>query len=154
QLLTLALIDQDAQSAVVILPDPMSNAFQATVSLHPTTLPYRIFAIGQSDATVNAGLYAVSVTPAGGGAAAFGPRALPIGRVQPVGNVTLDPGDYTFSLKDLAFPAALTNLGAALIRDGQLVIPPLSATGSASLTTTTRGTYNVLALATPAATPG
>lgn len=122
---------------------PLAAAGSTTVSLvHGVN--YRIFAVGQSDSTVNAGLFSTTVTPAAGGAAAYS-KVVPIGTVTPAGAATLNAGTaYTFSLSDLAFPAALTGVTGVVVANGQ-VAAQLTASGTSPQFTAVAATYQVFA---------
>jgi hypothetical protein len=116
---------------------------------HGTT--YRARAIGQADATVNAGLFSISVSPAAGGAVAYG-KLIPVGTVVALDSVALNSGGtYTLSLADLAFPGALSGLGGVVATNGQ-VVAQLGAAGTSAPFVSVSGTYQVFALATTAAT--
>jgi tetratricopeptide (TPR) repeat protein len=119
----------------------------ATVSLQPG-VTYRIFAGGQASTAVNAGLYGVNVTPTGGGTAVYA-NTIPVGAVTSVGSPALTSGSYTLGVADLAFPATLTQVGAAVAFNGQQ-IAQLTAAGSLALTATTN-TYQVYAFGLVAA---
>jgi hypothetical protein len=147
--LTLLLIAQGAQTPTLVLPTG-SNALQATVGLQ-SGVTYRIFAIGQAGANATAGLYSAIVAPAGGGTSQSW--------VVPVGGTTLlsdaavlSAGTQTLTATDLQFPAALSQLAAALVLNGQ-VSAQLSAAGATSFTASA-GTYQAFGVATAAASPG
>jgi hypothetical protein len=60
---------------------------------------------------------------------------------------------YTLSVADLAFPAALTQVGAVVTRNGAIA-GSSSAAGTQPFTASAGGAYEAFALATPATTPG
>jgi hypothetical protein len=146
---TLALVITTLDGTFITNP-PLLAAGSATVTLqHGVT--YRIVAAGQTDGTVNAGLFSASVTPSGGGAPVFSAVA-PIGAVAPLAIVTLNSGGtYTLSTSDLTYPAALTGLGAVVATNGQ-VVAQLTSAGSSPAFTAGTGSYQVFALATAATT--
>src|SRR5262249_4173629 len=113
-------------------------------------ITYRIFAVGQVDTTVNAGLYSAVVSPTAGGSPAFS-RMVPIGSVAPIASASLSAADYSLRLADLAYPPPLTQSAALIARDG-VVAARLTAPGSAPFTVTTAGNYSLFAVATPAPT--
>ena len=147
--LTLLLIAQGGATAVVTLPN--SGSLQATVAL-TAGVTYDIFAVGQANATANAGLYSAVVAPSGGGAPVFS-QVVPVGNTISVGSPALAAGNGTFRLTDLSYPAVLSQLGAVLTLNGQVVVQ-LGAAGSQPFTATA-GTYEAFAVGTaPMAAPG
>lgn len=108
---------------------------------------YDVFAVGVSTATPPAGLFAVNVSPSGGGNALFS-KVTPVGVVAPIASPALASGNYTFKLADLKFPSALTQVEALVTLDGQVVAGPLTATGSTPFAATAN-TYQVFALGVP-----
>jgi hypothetical protein len=146
-LTTLTLIITTTNGTIVTNP-PLPAAGSATIALQQG-VSYRIFAVGQSDPTIDAGLYSAVVTPAGGGAPVYG-KAVPVGVVSPAQNATPTAGlGYTLSLVDLGVPAALTAAGAVVTLDGQ-VVTTLTAAGSSPPFTAAAGTYQVFVLASTA----
>jgi hypothetical protein len=149
--LTLTLVEAGTGALLAILPDPTSGADQATVQL-TTGVNYRVFAGAKASTTAGAGLFSVTVAPAGGGASVY-QATQPVGTFTSLGNTpTLNSGPYTVTLTDLATPVALTQLTAVLIQNGAAAVT-LSAAGSQNFNAA-GGVYQVLALGTPAATPG
>lgn len=142
--LTLLLIAQGGTTPVVTLPS--SGAYQATVSL-TAGVTYDILAVGQANSAANAGLYSAVVTGSGG-AVVYG-RAVPVGNTMHLGSPTLAAGSCTLSLADLKFPAALTQLGATLLLNGEPVAQ-LGAAGSQPFTAVAN-TYEAYAVGTAAA---
>ena len=148
--LTLAIL---AQGSSTLLTDPAfgtapnTPVVTTTVSLQPGVV-YQIFAGGQAAGTVNAGLYGVNVSPAGGGGVPVYSNTIPVGAVVSVGNPTLTAASYTLSLADLAFPTALTQVGAAVTFNG-LSVAQISAAGSTSPFIATAAAYQVYALGIP-----
>lgn len=142
---TLLLIAEGGATPVTTLPN--NGSYQATVPLDAGTT-YRIFAAGQADSTANAGLYSAVVAPAGGGTPVFG-RSVPVGNTMRVGSPAVAAGSGTLTLADLSYPAALTAVGAVATLTGQ-VLAQLNAPGSQAFTAAA-GTYDVFALANPAA---
>jgi hypothetical protein len=113
--LSLVLIQGGSSTPIVTLPN--SGSMQATVSLS-SGVTYDIFAVGQAGATASGGLFSAVVAASGGGAVAYG-RTVPVGTTVHVGSPTLKAGSATFTLTDLATPAALSQLGAVLTLNGQ-----------------------------------
>jgi hypothetical protein len=145
---------------MVIVPEggsPVTNSIlataagtpvvSATVSLQAGTT-YGIFAGGQAGGTVNAGLYGVNVVPAAGGAPVYG-KTVPVGSVTSVGTPTLTAANYALSVADLAFPTALSQVGAAVTQNG-LSLAQLTATGSTNSFAATASVYQVFAVGIPA----
>jgi len=142
--LTLLLVAQGGSTPVTTLPN--NGAYQATVPLSANTI-YRIFAAAQANSTVNAGLFSVLVTPAGGGTALYG-HAVPVGNTLQVGTPAASAGNGTFTLTDLKFPAALTQVAGVVTLSGQ-VVAQLGAAGSTAFVATAN-IYDVFAAAIPA----
>jgi len=141
--LTLA-ITETAGSIVQILP----NAGTATVSLS-SGITYRINAVAVAAAS-SGGLFNATVIPQGGGTQVYG-KAIAVGTTTQVGTPTLSAGDHSIKLTDLSFPVPLTQLGAAVMFNGQSVTNvPLAAAGTQTFTAAA-GTYQVFAVATPQA---
>lgn len=134
-----------------ITTPPLGAPGTTTVALqHGVT--YRIFAVGQSDAGVNAGLFSAVVAPAGGGAPVYN-KVVAIGAVTSLDTVALSAGvNYALSLADLSYPAALVSLKGIVVSNGQAVAQVNSA-GSSPTFSAVAGNYQVFALAT-AATAG
>jgi hypothetical protein len=128
--LTLLVIAQGGTTPVVTLPN--AGVYQATVSLS-AGVTYRIFAVGAAGNAANAGLYSAVVT-ASGGAVVYG-HAVPVGNTVHLGSPALAAGSTTLALADLSFPAALSQVGTALLLDGQSVAQ-LAAAGSQAFTAT------------------
>jgi hypothetical protein len=140
---TLLLIEQGGSTPLAILPD--NGVYQASVPLTPGTT-YRIFGAGQAGAA-NAGLYSVTVVPTGGTIPVYG-RTVPVGSTAAVGTAAVSAGSGLLTLTDLAYPAALSSVAAVATLSGQ-VVGQLNAPGSMAITTTA-GTYQIYAAATPA----
>jgi hypothetical protein len=119
----------------------------ATVSLQPG-VTYQIFAGGQAAGAVNAGLYGVNVSAAGGGTPVY-TNTIPVGAVISVGKPALTASNYTLSFTDLAFPSALSQAAAAVTLNG-LSVAQLSATGTSSPFSASATTYQVFGLGLPA----
>jgi hypothetical protein len=144
--LELVLLAQGSASPLAEL----SAAGTTTVTL-TTGVTYRIFAVGQAGNAANAGLFSATVSPSGGGAPAYS-GVESVGATQPVASPTLAAGSDSFSLTDLQYPAALSQVEAVLTTNGQ-VVAQLNAPGSAPFTATA-GTYSVYAFGSPASSPG
>ena len=147
--LTLLLVNSGA-SFIQILPDPSnSNATQETVSLPAGN--YQVYAVGQVASGASGGLFSFVVAPGGGGTPVYD-KTVPLGITAQLGTPTLTAGSYTFGVTDLAFPAALAQLNAALVINGQLAAS-VSA-GQSTAVTATSGLSQVFAAATPASGAG
>jgi hypothetical protein len=147
--LTLAMLAQGSSTLLANLstgaaPNPLVAT--SAVSLQPGTV-YQIVAGGESGA-VNAGLYGVNVSPAGGGTPVY-TNTIPVGTVISVGQPALTAASYTLSFADLAFPTALSQAAAAVTLNGQSVAQ-LAATGTSSPFNASATPYQVFALGLPA----
>ncbi len=142
--LTLLLIAQGSSTPVATLPN--GGSYTASVAL-TAGVTYRLFAVGEAQASVNAGLYTAVVTD-GGGAVVRG-DAVPVGATTAVGSPTLAAGSDTFTLTDLNYPAALSQVAGVLVLAGQPVAQ-LTGAGSQNFTAAA-GTYQVYAAGTAAA---
>ncbi len=116
-------------------------------TLQPNTT-YDVFAIGQAGGALNAGLFGVTIAPAGGGALTFA-HTTPVGAVALLGSPALAAQNYTLKLSDLANPGPLAQLGAVVALNGQAVAQ-LAAAGMQAFVGSA-GTYQVFALAEPGA---
>ena len=145
--LTLLLTAQGSATPLAILPDASNgNALQATVALQ-TGVTYRIFAIGQAGAA-GSGTYSAIVAPQAGGTPAYS-RTVAAGGMTLLGTTTLTAGNYNLVVGDLAFPAALTQVGVLVSSDGQAAASA-SAPGTQSFSAAA-GTYQIFAVATAGA---
>lgn len=142
----LLLIPQGGTTPVVTLPN--AGVYSATVSLS-AGVTYDIFAVGEPNAASKAGLFSAVVSS--GGSIVYG-RAVAVGNTTHLGSPALAAGSYSLGLKDLIFPSALSQLGAALLMNGQPVVA-LSAAGSSTFNAAA-GTYEAYGVATPASPPG
>jgi hypothetical protein len=115
----------------------------ATVAL-TAGVNYGIFAGGQAGGALKAGLYGVSITPAGGGTPAY-TSTVPVGSVVSLGTPALTAANYTVTLADLAYPAALSQVGVAMTLNGQSVVS-LAAPGTSSAFAATATKYQVFAV--------
>jgi hypothetical protein len=76
-------------------------------------------------------------------------NAVPVGATTLVGTPALTAGDHTVTLTDLAVPAALTQVGAAVVLTGQSALAaPITAAGTQTFTAA-GGTYQVFGVGTP-----
>jgi hypothetical protein len=146
-------------SSVVSLPDANNNgALTKTVMLGAGTV--QVFAAGLAAPGATGGLFTVSIIPttSGGGAPASA-WAVPVGSITAVGGtVQLTAATaYTLSVKDLAFPAALSQVAAVAVDLSQGTQAAL-VTGSGTAAFTAAGpqsdTYQIYATATAPTTPG
>ena len=140
---TLLLIQAGGQTPVATLAAPGSTQVALTAGIS-----YDIFGIGQAG-TAGGGLFSAVVAPSGGGAVVFG-RAVAVGTTQSVGTPSLMAGSDTFTLADLKFPQALSQLEGVLTLNGQPVVQ-LTAAGSQPFSATV-GTYAVFAVGVASAT--
>ena len=118
----------------------------ATVALQ-SGVTYNIFAGGAASTSVNAGLFGVNVTPSGGGAPVYS-NSVPVGAVTSVSTPTLTAANYTITLADLSYPAALSSLGAVVVLNGQSAAT-LIGSGPAAFNATANP-YQVYAVGVPA----
>jgi hypothetical protein len=148
--LTLVLLAQGSGSPVVTLPN--SGSFTAQVSL-TAGITYRILAVGAAGGAVSAGLFSAVVTEGNvpGGTLIYG-RTVPVGQTMRVGSPGLKVGNTTLSLADLQYPAAFSQLGAALTLHGQ-VVAQLMSVGSQPFTAVA-DTYDAFAFGAAGASPG
>jgi len=148
-LTTLTLIITTVDGTVVT-NTPLPAAGSATVSLQQG-VTYRIFAVGQADSTVGAGLYSAVVAQSGGGVTVYS-NVIPVGSVSAVQNVSLNAGaSYTLSLADLAVPSALASARAVATLNGQ-VVANLTTPGNSPAFTASSTTLQVFVLASTPAT--
>ena len=144
---TVALF-QEGGALLAALPDS-SNAYTTSVSLQ-AGVNYHVIAIGVPNSTNSSGLFSVTLGTAS--AAPVYARTLPLGSTAHVGSPALTAGSDSFVVADLSFPAALTQINAALMLNGQPVVQ-LSAAGSQSFTATA-ATYQIYAYGAAAANGG
>src|SRR5262249_9070907 len=83
----------------IVTNPPLATAGTSTVTLQHG-VNYRIFAVGQSDAAVNAGLFSANVTPLGGGAHVYS-RVVTVGQVAPAESAAVPAGSYVLTVNDL-----------------------------------------------------
>jgi hypothetical protein len=112
---------------------------------------YRLFAVGDAAASANGGLFAIRVVAQSSGQPVF-ELTSPIGRTVAIGSAALTAGGHSLLLRDLGFPAALSQRSAVVIRDAT-VVARATAAGSVPFTAPS-GSHQLFAYATPAATPG
>jgi hypothetical protein len=143
QALTVLQLIVTTNDGTLVTNPPLSAAGSTTVSLQHA-VNYRIFAVGQADPAVNAGLFSADVSPAAGGTTAYN-KVVSIGSAAPIGSVTLNSGTaYTFTLKDLTYPDPLTALTGLVVANGQ-VVTRLTAAGASAPFTSIAATYVVYA---------
>jgi hypothetical protein len=113
---------------------------------------YELIVIATAGGAEQAGLYRVRV--AGGPASilaypgADDPQTNRVGRMPPATSVNFSSaGDYTLTLADPAFPAALQSFGVAVIQNGALL--GSSQTAGTSTVTAVQGDAELFVLATP-----
>jgi hypothetical protein len=145
-------------SVVAQLPVPGTNALTTTKTLQAGT--YQIFAVGLAATQASGGLFSASVLPtsAEGGAPAFS-WAVPVGSTTAVSSaVQLASGSpYSLTLKDLAFPAALSQVAAVAVDTNQGTAAASALLPGTQTFTAAGGnpgdTYQIYAAAQAAATP-
>jgi hypothetical protein len=137
---------------------PALPADVATFSTSVTgTFP--IFALGDSPAATNAGLFMVRIRDTVANTVVFS-QLLPVGRVASLGGtVNLAVGQHSLVAGDLAFPAALSQVGALVTRGLNVGQPVEVARVSVSGTPTNfnvaaNGAHEVFGLAVPTANAG
>jgi hypothetical protein len=148
-----------AGTVIAVLPDPNTNALATTVTLQAGT--YQIFAVGLAATQSSGGLFSASVIPTapGGGAPSFA-WAVPTGSTIAIGGAAqLNSGaTYNLSLKDLAFPVALSQVAAVAVDINQgTAAATLNAAGTQSFTAAggaTGDAYQIYGVAQASATPG
>jgi len=146
----LALTAQGSSSLVATL-DISSNP-QQTVNL-TSGVTYSVFAIGVASSSALGGLYNILVTSSADASITYSKTRV-LGGVSDLGQLTLTAGaSYSLNVADLAFPAALTQVGAVVVQNATLAAAQLAA-GSAPFVATTTGRYEAYSLATPATAPG
>ena len=151
--LQLAIVQEGGSNPTTLSVTEPGTTASGSVSLQ-AGVTYRIFAVGQQTGTPIAGLYAVTISPAAGGAVTYS-KTVSVGAVALLGSPTLTAGTYTLSLADLQFPntnTKLSQVGAVVTQNGQIVplstAPFLTATGSGTFTATAT-TYQVFGVAVP-----
>jgi hypothetical protein len=146
--LALLLVAVGGTTPLLELPDASNpNPLQGTVLLQAGQA-YRILAIGQTTST--AALYSAVVALSGG--AAVESWAIPVGATMELNDaLVLSAGTQTLTVTDLAFPTALTQVGVALVLNGQIAAQRSSA-GSTPFTASA-ASYQVFGAAV-AATAG
>jgi hypothetical protein len=142
---TAVLVAQNGTGTPTVLQPPQAPNFtrQANLVLAPGT--YRVTAVadaaGSTPGPNPAGLFSVTVGAVGG--ALVVNRTTPVGLVRNLGSVSLNAGPHLLSLGDLGFPAALTQKGAVVVGDGQvLATAPAATPGDVAFTAATK-TYQV-----------
>lgn len=111
---------------------------------------YQIFAGGQAAGALNAGLYGLNLSLAGGSTATpVYSNTVAVGSVTAVGTPTLTATNYTATFADLSYPSALSQAGVVIAQNG-LIVSQLSATGTSAAFTATATPYQVFALGVPA----
>ncbi len=142
--LQLLLVDSTGNT---ILELSSSSALQGTAALQ-SGVTYHVFAIGQT--TTSAGLYSAVVTSAGTTIQSW---TVPLGATTWLdSSLALGAGPETLTVRDLAFPGSLMQVGVALVLGGQVAVQ--STTSGATPFTATAGTYQVFGVATAPASPG
>jgi hypothetical protein len=112
---------------------------------------YTLIIGARADVTVQAGLYGVHIVdPAG---APLIDRTEPVGTLAAATGVPNTASALTLTLNDYAYPAALTNLGAA-VTFGATSLAKLTAAGTAALSAAPTGTLNVWTYAAAGTQPG
>jgi plastocyanin len=110
-------------------------------------------AAATADPTVKAGLYGVHITDPSG--ASILARTIPVGALGSASFVAQDGAKpLTLTLSDLAYPAALTNVGIAVTSPGVAPIAKLTASGNIPNIAAPAGILEVWKFATASAQPG
>jgi hypothetical protein len=137
-------------SPVARLSRPATPADQAAFN-SAATATYSIFALGDAGSAVG-GLFVIRIRDAAN--AVVYSQALGVGRVVKLASTpSLAAGSYTLFSADLAFPAALTQSGALLLRASQEAVRSTSP-GSVAFTVPAAGVHEAFALAVPGTNPG
>ena len=115
-------------STLVAVPLPASPA---TINLQPGV--YTLFSVAQADATLQAGLYGVTVTgPAG--AAPLLDAAFPVGKLEDSSSATNPMAQaLSMTVTDFGFPVALTTASAAVTAGGMVLGNATAGTGPVSV---------------------
>jgi hypothetical protein len=124
--------DTDAGDAV------RTRTFSTVAGVH------QLFALGESPAATNAGLFSLNVRAAASSAVPFS-RTIPVGQVVLLGSVSLGGAPSTLALTDFEFPVALDQRRALIAREGQEVARTAT---NGDLTFTSSGSHQVFALGT------
>jgi hypothetical protein len=123
------------------------------VTLPGCATPYTLLVAAQTAASPQAGLYGVHITDPSG--AAVFDRTLPVGSLG-ASTVVSNPSaqSLTLTLADLAYPAALTSVGAAVTSGGLAALGVLSAAGSLPNINAPAGRLEVWQYAAAGVSPG
>ena len=134
-------------------PGPVGDFLPgAPASVSLTAGTYTLILGAQADPAALAGLFGVRITDANG--SALFDRTFPVGLMAASTPVTLAAAStLSLSLTDLAYPAALTSVGAAVTQGG-LGLGTLTASGSLPGIAATTGVVEVWTYATAATSPG
>jgi hypothetical protein len=153
-----SVIVTSGASEVALLNLPASPGDHAAFTAGSSGGTFSIFALGDSPAATNAGLFMIRVRDTNTNTIKFA-RLLSVGRVTSLGSKSgMTVGSYTLVAADLAFPAALTQSGALVANASNVAQPVeaarLGAPGSLAFNVANAGTYEVFGLAVPGTTPG
>jgi hypothetical protein len=141
---TLAITQTGVAQPITTLPGgPTTITLQAGVT-------YSILALSQTSTSVNAGLYGINISAAGGGAPAYS-KSIPVGAVTLLSSPTLAAVGYTLQFADLKIPSALSQGGAAVALNGEPVAQVTGPTGGSQTFNGSANTYQVFALGVPQA---
>jgi hypothetical protein len=143
---TLALTENGSASLLAVL----NGTNQTTVTLHAGS-QYKLFAAAKSAGV--GGLYNATVRSTADNSVVFA-QTRPMGGVSDLGTMTLTAaGNYTLTVTDLGFPAAVTQVGAVVVQSERVAATVIVA-GSQAFSPTFGGSYEAYGVATPASSPG
>ena len=110
---------------------------------------YQIFAGGQVSTTAGAGLYGVNISASGATTPVYS-HVTPVGAVTTIGSPSLSAGNYSLSVADLHYPTTLTQLGAAVTFNGQVVTTQNASGTTIPFIVPATATYQIFAYGIPA----
>jgi hypothetical protein len=129
---------------------PSSTSVNVIQSLPADT--YDVFAVAESPASINAGVFSISVRSLATSTIAYS-SAVPVGQVSLLGTSNLQAGAHVLTLNDFAFPGLLARSGALVLRLGAET-GRSAALGDTPLQVTDAGPHQILGLAAPTASAG
>jgi len=135
-----------------VIPSGVPTAVTLAAGISPQLLIVAT-AAATADPTVKAGLYGISIKdPSGASVLA---RTVPVGALGGASFVAQDGSkSLSLSVTDLAYPAALTNVGIAVTLPGMVPIAKLTVSGNIPNITVPTGILEVWRFATAGAQPG
>jgi hypothetical protein len=148
--LTLTVVVQGGSIVTTVNADTAPNSPTATTTVAlQSGVTYQIFAGGEASTTVGAGLYGVNISATGATTPVYS-HVTPVGAVTTIGSPSLTAQNYTLSLADLKYPTTLTQLGAAVTFNGQLVSTQSASGTAVPFIVPATATYQVFAYGIPA----